>query len=77
VQRRARGLEAAAGLGVVLAVDQAHEFGHGVAVVPGRSEGVLLHEPAGWEDDEVGDGRAGVVRGRGEDGEDAGVGVIE
>lgn len=79
MQRRARRLEAAlaALLGVVLAVDQAHEFGHGVAVVPGRAESVLGDEPAGREDDEVGDGGARVVGLRRQDGEDARVRVVE
>lgn len=40
VQGGAGGLEAAAGFGVVLAVDEAHEFAHRVAVVPGWAEGV-------------------------------------
>ena len=38
--------EAAAGLGVVHAVDQAHELAHDVHVVPGRPERVLRHQPA-------------------------------
>ena len=61
VQTGAGSLEPAAGLGVIVAVDQAHEFGHGVAVVPWRAEGVFLDQPAGREDDEVGDCGAGVV----------------
>jgi hypothetical protein len=40
-------------LGVVLAVDQAHEFAHDVAVIPGRAEGVFGHQPARREDDEI------------------------
>jgi len=45
-------------------------------VVPRRAESILLHEPARWEDDEVGDGGADVVGGAGQDGEDAGIGVV-
>ena len=40
-------------LGVVLAGDQPHEFGHDVAVVPGWPEGVFSHHPAWWEDNEI------------------------
>jgi len=76
--RAARAESALAGLlGVVHAPDQAHELGHGVAVVPRRAEGVLGHEPAGREDDKVGDRRARAVRHRGEHGEDARVRVVE
>ena len=51
VQRGAGGLETPARFGVVGAVDQAHEFGHCVAVVPWWAEGLggggvvlLVHE---------------------------------
>ena len=67
----------ALGLGVVLAVDEAHELIHHVAVEPGWAEGVLGNEPAGWEDGEVDVGRAVDGRGRGEDGENGRVGVVE
>ncbi len=50
-----------AGLGVVDAVDQAHELAHHVAVEPGRPERVLGHHPARREDDEIDIGRAGVI----------------
>lgn len=46
-------------------------------MVPGRAEGVLADEPAGREDDEVGDGGAGAGGRGGEDGEDGGVRVVE
>lgn len=76
MQRGASRLEARAGLRVVLPVDEAHELGHRVAVVPRRAEGVLGDEPARREDDEVGDGGARVVGGRRQDGEDARVRVV-
>lgn len=38
---------------VVLPADVAHELGHAVPVVVWRLEGVLGHQPAGWEDHEV------------------------
>jgi hypothetical protein len=77
VQRRARRLEAAARLRVVLAANEAHELGHGVAVVPGGPEGVLSDEPARREDDKVGDGGARHGRLRSEHREDGGVRVVE
>ena len=46
-------------LGVVFALDEAHELVHEVAVEPGRSEGVFGDDPARWEDDEVCVGGAG------------------
>lgn len=77
VQTRTRRLETTAGLRVVAAAYQAHELGHGVAVVPRRPEGVLSHEPAGRENDEVGNGGAGVVGGPRQHGVNGGVGVVE
>ncbi len=65
------------GLGVIGAGDQAHQFVHDVAVEPGRPEAVLGHHPAGREDHEVDVGCARRVRGRGQDGEDRGVRVVE
>ena len=65
------------GLGVVLAVDEAHELVHEVAVEPGWAEGVLGDDPAWGEDGEVDVGGAGDLAGRGEDGVDGGVGVVE
>lgn len=78
VQAGASGDEAAgaAPLGVVAAADEAHELAHGVAVVPGRAEGVLADEPARGEDDEVGDGGAGHAGRGGQDGEDGRVRVV-
>ncbi|KAA8566838.1 hypothetical protein EYC84_009937 [Monilinia fructicola] len=52
---------------IVFAADEAHEFGHGVAVVPWWSEGVFADEPARRKDDEIGDGGTDVVRGSRED----------
>lgn len=79
VQARAAGHEPAlaALLGVVPALDEAHELAHRVAVVPRRAEGVLADQPARREDDEVGDGGAHVVRRRRQHGEDARVRVVE
>ena len=52
VQRGAARLEALR-LGVVDAVDEAHELAGDVAVEPGRAERVLHRQPARREDDEV------------------------
>ena len=41
------------GLGVVFAVDEAHELVHHVAVKPGRAKGVLGDKPARGKDREV------------------------
>lgn len=78
VQAGAAGDEAAcaAALGVVAAADEAHELAHGVAVVPGRAEGVLADEPARREDDKVGHGGAGHGRRRRQHREDGRVRVV-
>ncbi|KAI6775826.1 hypothetical protein HG530_002584 [Fusarium avenaceum] len=62
VQTRASGHETpcAATLGVVAALDEAHELAHGVAVVPRWAECVFADEPSRWEDYEVGDCCAGI-----------------
>ena len=65
------------GLGVVFASDEAHELVHEVAVEPGWAEGVLGDDPARGEDGEVYIGCAGDLAGRGEDGVDGWVGVVE
>ncbi len=65
------------GLGVIFALDEAHKLVHEVAVEPGRAEGVFSHDPAWGEDGEVDVGGAGNLAGRGEDGVDGGVGVVE
>jgi len=65
------------GLGVVFALDEAHELVHEVAMEPGRPEGVFGDDPARREDGEVDVGRAGDLAGRGEDGVDGWVGVVE
>ena len=59
VERDASRGEAAAGLCVIHAVDEAHEFAHHVHVIPRRAEGVFCDEPAVGEDDEVEVGGAG------------------
>ena len=69
--------EEAFGFGVVLAVDEAHELVAHVAMKPRRAEGVFGDEPAWREDGEVYVGGAFDGRGRGEDGVDGGVGVVE
>ena len=76
VQRHAAGHEAAAGLGVVDAVDEPHELAHHVHMVPGRAKRILRHQPAVAEDHEIDVRRAGRLARRGQHGEDAGVGVI-
>lgn len=65
-----------AALGIVAAADESHELAHGVAVVPGRAEGVLTDQPARWEDDEVGHGGARNGRWRREHCEDGRVWVV-
>lgn len=77
VQTGARGLEAAAGLCVVLALDQAHELAHVVAVVPRRAERVLGDEPARREDDKVGHGGAESVARRRQNSEDGGIRMVK
>ena len=69
--------EEALGFGVVLALNEAHEFVHKVAVEPGWPEGVLGNHPARGEEDEIYVCGSGDLAWGGEDGEDAGVGVIE
>ena len=76
VQAGAAGQEAF-GLGVVDAVQQAHELGHDVAVIPGRPERVLADQPARREDDEVDIGGAGHIRRRGQHAVDRRIGMIE
>ena len=76
VQRHAARHEALR-LGVVLAIDQPHELAHDVHVVPGRPERILRHQPAIREDHEVDIGGARRLGGRGQHGEDRGVGMVE
>ena len=68
----------ATSLRVVLSVNQAHEFRHGVAMVPRRSERVLHHQPPWREDDKIRHCRtcSMCVRRRRQHGEYAGVWVI-
>ena len=77
MQRRAGGLEPPARLGVVLAVDEAHELGHGVAVVPRRAERIFRDQPARRENDKVCDGGARHGRRRREHRVDGGIRVVE
>ena len=77
VQTSTRRLETTSSFCVVITADQTHKLRHGVAVVPRRTEGVLGDQPAGREDDKVGDGSANMVRGTGQNSEDGGVGVVE
>ena len=76
MQTRSGGLEPTTFLGIVVPVNESHELGHCIAVVPRRAEGVLGGEPAGRKDDEVGHGGARGGRGGGEDGEDGRIGVV-
>ena len=76
VQARAARQEAFR-LGVIGAVEKPHELGHDVAMEPRRPERVFADQPARREDREI-DGRgAGKVRGRGQDGKDRRIGMIE
>lgn len=77
MQTSTRGLETTSSLCVVVTADQTHKLRHGVTVIPRRTEGVFGDQPAGREDDKVGDGSANVVRGTGQNSEDGGVGVVE
>lgn len=52
VERHSSGLESAAGFGVVDSREEAHAFGHCVAMVPGWTEGVFLDQPTRREDDD-------------------------
>src|SRR3546814_3961728 len=63
-------------LGVVHALDQAQEFAGGVAMKPGRTEGVLGHQDSRGENDEVRVGHARRRRWRGQHRENAGVRMI-
>ena len=76
VQRHATRHEALR-LGIVLAIDVAHQLGHDVLVIPGRPEGVLGHHPALAEQHEVDVRRARLPRGRGQHGEDRRIGMVE
>lgn len=52
VERHSSGLESAAGFGVIDSREEAHTFGHCVAMVPGWTEGVFLDQPTRREDDD-------------------------
>ena len=75
VQAHAAGHEAL-GLGVIDAINQPHELGHDVAVIPRRPEGVLRHRPALREDHEVDVGGARRVRRRGHHRVDRRIGMV-
>lgn len=70
-------LEATPGLGIVVTSDQSHELRHGVTVVPRWTESVFLYEPAGRENDKVGNGRAFMIRRSSKDSENGRIGVIK
>ena len=76
VQRKSAGEEALR-LGVIGAVDQAHELAHDVHVIPGRPERVFGDHPAVRENHEIDVGGAGRAGGGGQHGEDRGIGVVE
>lgn len=61
------------GLGLVVSLDESHKLGHAVAVEVGRAKRVLVHRPAGREDDKVHERPAFNARGAGQHGEDGGV----
>lgn len=67
----------ALGFGVVFALNEAHEFVHEIAVEPGGTEGVFGHHPAWRKEDEVHVCGSGDFAWRGEDGENAGIRVVE
>lgn len=77
VQTRTGGFEPTPGLSVIVPRDQAHEFRHDVSVIPRWTEGIFLHQPAGREDDEIGNSRASAAGRPGEDGENGRVRVVE
>lgn len=77
VQARARCLEAAPGLGIVLTAHEAHELGHGVAVIPGGTESVFLDEPPGRENNKVSDSGAWLIRRTREHGVNRWIWVVE
>lgn len=58
MQAAAARYKAIAGLGIVLAADQAHILGHAVSVKIGRAERVLGHHPARRKDDKIREGDA-------------------
>lgn len=63
-------------LGLICAVNQAHELGHAVAVEVGRTESVFLHGPARWEDDKISNGNTRLLGLACEHCEDGGVNVV-
>ena len=62
VQRCTRRLESSTRFRVVVPVYKAHELTHSIAVIPWGTKRVLGHEPTRWENHEIRDGGAGVVR---------------
>lgn len=77
VQTSTTGLETTSSLRIVAAANQTHELGHGVAVVPWGTESVLGNEPAGREDDKVGNGSADMIGGTSQDSVDGWIGVVK
>ena len=76
VDRHAARQEAAR-LGVVLAVHEAHQLAHHVAMEPGRSKSIFRDRPARGENDEVAVGDAGLAGGRGEHSEDRRIRMVK
>ena len=64
-------------LRVIDARKVAHELCHGVTVVVGGAEGVLLDQPAGWENNEIAKGLPWIVCLRCQHSKDRGVWVVE
>ncbi|MPL83872.1 hypothetical protein SDC9_29831 [bioreactor metagenome] len=64
-------------LGIIDAIDVAHQLGHDVLVIPRRAEAVLGHHPALAEQHEIDVGGAFLTRGRGQHGEDRRIGMVE
>jgi hypothetical protein len=52
VEGHSTSLKSPAGLCIVDSAEETHAFGHGVAVVPGWTEGIFLDEPTRREDDD-------------------------
>lgn len=76
VQTCASGLETAATLGVVITVNETHELGHGVTVVPGGPECLFRYQPAGRKNDKVSHSGAQVFRWGCENREDAWIWMV-
>ena len=67
----------ALGLGIILAVDVAHQLRHDVLMIPRRAEGVLGHHPAFAEQHKIDIGGSRLARGRRQHGKDRRVRVVK